>query len=374
MAKTTPATTKALASGASIDSIGTVKNLVGTVFATDQNGVRRLLQVGDKVYANEIIQTSADGAVLIEFSNGTHFDMGRSSQASLDEDIFSPSTAAAEEKEILSIQEQIAAGADPTQVTEAPAAGAEGSEGGSSFVTIAQNAARAEVASGFDTTTIGRTAFIEEFRGGETAGATAQSSPQASITLDPNVTPDDIIDAAEVNQLIPITGRVGGDAKQGDTVTLIVNGVTYTGLVSADNTFHIDVSGADLAADSDRTIDASVTVTDVAGNSTTATTTESYTVDIRVPTVTTVEPGAPGAEGDSVPEGTALVYNVSLSNASTTSTTFTFSLGGGTATAGDYGTPTFSNGVVLNADGTITVPAGVTAFLVSVPTIVDTVY
>ena len=75
-----------------------------------------------------------------------------------------------------------------------------------------------------------------------------------------------------------------------------------------------------------------------------------------------------------MPEGTDLVYNVSLSNASTTATTFTFSLGGGSASADDYGTPVFSHGVVLNPNGTITVPAGVTSFTVTVPTVIDSVY
>src|SRR5690606_2272443 len=89
--------------------------------------------------------------------------------------------------------------------------------------------------------------------------------------------------------------------------------------------------------------------------------------DTNVPTVTTVEPGPDGATGDSVPEGTDLIYNVTLSNESTTSTIFIFSLGGGSAATNDYGTPVFSNGVMLNLDGTITVPAGVTAFTVTVP-------
>ena len=99
-----------------------------------------------------------------------------------------------------------------------------------------------------------------------------------------------------------------------------------------------------------------------------------FITDTNVPTVTTVEPGTAGVTDDSVPEGTDLVYNVSLSNASTTATTFTFSLGGGSASADDYGTPVFSDGVVLNPNGTITVPAGVTSFTVTVPTVVDSVY
>ena len=79
-------------------------------------------------------------------------------------------------------------------------------------------------------------------------------------------------------------------------------------------------------------------------------------------------------QDDAVPEGTDLVYNVSLSNASTTATTFTFSLGGGSASADDYGTPVFSHGVILNSNGTITVPAGVTSFTVTVPTVDDLLY
>ena len=44
--------------------------------------------------------------------------------------------------------------------------------------------------------------------------------------------------------------------------------------------------GSDLVADGDLTIDASVTTTDTAGNSTTATDTESYSVDTSAPSDT----------------------------------------------------------------------------------------
>ncbi len=91
------------------------------------------------------------------------------------------------------------------------------------------------------------------------------------------------------------------------------------------------------------------------------------------PTITGIEPGAPGAAGDTVPEGTPAVFTVSLSAASDLPQTYPFSLGGGTASAGDFGAPTFSAGVVLNADGTITVPPGVASFSVSVPTTQDNI-
>ncbi|MCL1040014.1 Ig-like domain-containing protein, partial [Shewanella submarina] len=89
-------------------------------------------------------------------------------------------------------------------------------------------------------------------------------------------------------QVIAITGTVGGDVQPGDTVTLTINGKTFTGTVANDFTFSINVPGADLAADPDATIDASVTTTDAAGNSTTATDKEGYSVDTTAPTIPTV--------------------------------------------------------------------------------------
>ncbi|MFB4371416.1 MULTISPECIES: cadherin-like domain-containing protein, partial [unclassified Pseudomonas] len=98
-----------------------------------------------------------------------------------------------------------------------------------------------------------------------------------------------------------------------------------------------------------------------------------------VPTVSTVS-SAVDSSGGQVDEGDNAVFTVNLTNASSTPTTFSLTLNAGTATAGsDYnGTLTnqsFSNGVTYNAaNGTVTVPAGVTSFTVTVPTINDTVY
>ena len=90
------------------------------------------------------------------------------------------------------------------------------------------------------------------------------------------------------------------------------------------------------------------------------------------PSITSVEPGAPGVGDDAVVEGNNLVYTVSLSEAPLRPATYPYSLGGGSASPSDYTTPpTFSDGVVLNPDGTLTVPAGVTSFTVTVPTVDD---
>ncbi len=110
--------------------------------------------------------------------------------------------------------------------------------------------------------------------------------PAPTITLDANITADDVVNIAESGGNVSITGSVGGDAKVGDTVTLTINGKTFTGTVAAGNTFSISVPGSDLVADADKVIDASITTTDAAGNSAAATDTESYTVDVIAPAPT----------------------------------------------------------------------------------------
>ncbi|BFM40186.1 Ig-like domain-containing protein [Synechocystis sp. LKSZ1] len=110
--------------------------------------------------------------------------------------------------------------------------------------------------------------------------------PDIRITLAADITADDIINGAEASQSIPITGTVEGEFNPGDTVILTINGQTFTGPVGNDGSFSINVPGSTLAADPDRTIEASITSTDGVGNSTTATDTETYSVD-------TTAPGAP---------------------------------------------------------------------------------
>ncbi|BCN24229.1 hypothetical protein VYA_14210 [Vibrio alfacsensis] len=112
---------------------------------------------------------------------------------------------------------------------------------------------------------------------------TIDTEAAATITID-DITDDNIINAAESNGQVTITGSVGGDAKAGDTVTLTVNGQDYTGLVQNDGSYSIEVDGSDLVSDADRTIVASVTGTDEAGNEFIATTDEGrYDVQVSPP-------------------------------------------------------------------------------------------
>ncbi|RII82979.1 retention module-containing protein, partial [Neopusillimonas maritima] len=96
-------------------------------------------------------------------------------------------------------------------------------------------------------------------------GYTVDTEIDASITVD-DITADNIVNAAEADTDVTVSGSVGGDVQDGDTVTVTVNGQTYTTQV-ADDSWSVDVAGADLAADS--AINVSVTTTDAAGNSAT---------------------------------------------------------------------------------------------------------
>ncbi|MBK7415827.1 MAG: Ig-like domain-containing protein [Dechloromonas sp.] len=168
--------------------------------------------------------------------------------------------------------------------------------------------------------------------GGSTDTVGIDTKPPApTITLDANITADDIISVAEAGQSIPVTGVVGGDAKVGDTVTLTVNGKDFTGLVLPGKTFSINVPGADLAADPDKVVDAKVTTTDAAGNTASATDTEGYT-------------------GSNVPSVVVNIVDSALNVADTTSVvTFTFSEAPVGFTAADI---TAANGTVTNLQPT----------------------
>ncbi|MUG33474.1 Ig-like domain-containing protein, partial [Psychrobacter sanguinis] len=110
----------------------------------------------------------------------------------------------------------------------------------------------------------------------------APDSMSTDLEIDA-ITEDNIINAAEAGGDVAVTGTVTGTFKEGDVVTLTINGVQTTGTVAADGRFSIDVVGSDLAADADTVVDASIVATDPAGNTGTITTTYKYGVDTQAP-------------------------------------------------------------------------------------------
>ncbi|TKF74409.1 Ig-like domain-containing protein, partial [Vibrio kanaloae] len=81
---------------------------------------------------------------------------------------------------------------------------------------------------------------------------TIDTDAAATITVDA-IAGDDIVNAAEAAGTVAITGTVGGDAKEGDTVTLTLqaegqDATTYTGTVASGGTYSINVPGSVLAS------------------------------------------------------------------------------------------------------------------------------
>ena len=102
-----------------------------------------------------------------------------------------------------------------------------------------------------------------------------------AITLD-NLTDDNIINAAEAQQDLVLSGST--TAETGQTVTVTLNGKSYQTTVQADGRWQLNVPAADVGALTDGNVTVTATVTDVAGNSSSAD--RVGLVDATVPQVT----------------------------------------------------------------------------------------
>ena len=121
----------------------------------------------------------------------------------------------------------------------------------------------------------------------DTAGNTGSASHALTVdTTSPVVTistvaSDDIINSAEHGQTQIISGSASG-AAAGDAVTVTVNGKNYTTVVDAAGNWSVGVPAADISALNDGVNTISVTVTNAAGNSGSAT----HDVEVNTATVT----------------------------------------------------------------------------------------
>ncbi len=148
-------------------SIGVVSKVIGQVFAVASDGARRLLVEGDRLFAGEQLDTGLGGAVAVRLANGAELTLGRGSSLTLTPDLLAnhaphvqapdPTPTQAQLSDVERLQQAIAAGGDPTQEGEAPAAGpgANGAPGalggGHSFVLLTEVAGRVDPTVGFPT-------------------------------------------------------------------------------------------------------------------------------------------------------------------------------------------------------------------------------
>lgn len=109
------------------------------------------------------------------------------------------------------------------------------------------------------------TASVTDLSGntGNTSRTITVDSQAPALSIDP-LTADNIINAAESGQDLPITGTT--DAQPGQTVTVTLNGQTYQGVVQPDGTWSVTVPAANVGALADGNATVTASVNDVAGN------------------------------------------------------------------------------------------------------------
>ncbi|WP_318439406.1 retention module-containing protein [Photobacterium leiognathi] len=124
--------------------------------------------------------------------------------------------------------------------------------------------------------------------------ATATDTESYEVTIEAKVTIETIAGDGVVNQeesegKVPVTGTVGGDVKEGDTVTITVNGKDYTTTVGKDGSWTVDVDGSDLVENGDNPIHATVTTCDGAGHCATADNDKGYDIDTDINAQITID-------------------------------------------------------------------------------------
>ncbi|GAA0627711.1 hypothetical protein GCM10009422_25920 [Brevundimonas kwangchunensis] len=177
---------------------------------------------------------------------------------------------------------------------------------------------------------------------------------------------DDIVNLAESQGPVTISGQVTGEFRAGDAVRIVSDGQTFTGTVAANGSWSIPVTGAALIGG---TLQVTVSASDAAGNVGAILATRPYTLDI-------AGPGGPGgtqapvltiaAAADGLISPSELAAGVSANVALTPS-----------AVAGDTLTLTITRGGVPQTFTTVLTAANITAGSVSFnigSTLVDGAY
>ncbi|MGQ1465075.1 BapA/Bap/LapF family large adhesin [Acinetobacter baumannii] len=147
--------------------------------------------------------------------------------------------------------------------------------------------------------------------GTATVDAVGPNTDGVNFTVD-SVTADNVINASEASGNVTVTGvlkNVPADAAN-TAVTVVINGVTYNATVdSTAGTWTVSVPGSGLVADADKTIDAKVTFTDAAGNSSSVNDTQTYTIDTTAPDAPVINPvnGTDPITGTAEPGSTVTV-------------------------------------------------------------------
>ena len=273
-----------------MDNLITVVSLQGKAWAVAQDGSRRELQVGDTVAADEMVVTAAGAQIDLQFADNQVLTLVGEQDAPVDV------AQLAKEAELSQPLTPINSAKEDT--SSAITVGDTLESEGHRFVQLVRIHEIIE-SDGFTPLTVARIQEIikplgmvlperdfEDDRWKEHVsyrehGSNIQYSISIAIDV---IADDDIINAAEAQRDITVTGTVGGDVKPGDKVTVTVNGKTYETTVNADGkTWNVDIPGSELVQD--KTVEATVTSKTPTGDTITADTERPYEVLTELPKV-----------------------------------------------------------------------------------------
>ncbi|MBH3429554.1 retention module-containing protein, partial [Pseudomonas alkylphenolica] len=238
--------------------IGIVSKVVGQVFAVAEDGTRRVLVEGDRLFAGEQLQTGAAGAVAVHLQNGGELTLGRDSSMALSPQLLANHAPHVDAPEALTpseaqltdvekLQQAIASGVDPSQAADPTAAGPGGSSaaggvgGGHSFVMLSEVAGRVDPVIGFPTAGFNGFAELRSIDVGE---------------FNNNVAPPVALVPPQENNPVSLTGLTvdGGElslneanlaaGSASDPAALTQSG-SFT-VVAPDGVFHLNVGGINI--------------------------------------------------------------------------------------------------------------------------------
>ncbi len=196
---------------------------------------------------------------------------------------------------------------------------------------------------------------------GNSASAGREYSVDAtapSVTIN-TLAADDILNAAEAQSDLTVSGTTTAEA--GQTVTVTLNGKDYTTTAGADGSWTLNVPAADVAALTDGSVTVTASVSDKAGNP--ASVDHNLTVDVTVPAVT-INTVAGDDVINLVEHGQAHIISGTATGAAA-GDKVTVTIGGQTYTtvldaAGNWSVGVPASVISGLSDGTVTVTASVT--------------
>ncbi|QVM87978.1 retention module-containing protein [Pseudomonas lalucatii] len=137
--------------------VAIIKSIVGQVFATSLDGLKRQVFEGERLFQGEQLITALGSSVTLQLANGDQVDIGESSQWQAGR-AEGAEQAQADNGPTSELEQAIAAGLDPTAELEPTAAGpgatggAGGAQGGGhSFVMLDETGQQLDPTVGFET-------------------------------------------------------------------------------------------------------------------------------------------------------------------------------------------------------------------------------